>query len=365
MAVFSYLEIPVRKAFFNQIKRAIAFLVCMLFCVPLFGCQNKVAQVQLSQSFGVSYVRAYGLSLGEKAAFLREIEGFLTEFEKRLGTEVEQSDVARINSASVGERVTVSDLTIQLYTLAKELYEKTGGAFDPAIYPCVKLWGFDPKNSAMNESRAEPSKEEIDEALSKAGFSKLQRDGEALYKTAEIEVDFGAISKGFAADQCLAIIQKYAPVGAIINIAGNTHVFGRFPEGKSYRPFRVGITNPRKQSTTGTLFGQLSIRDAAIVTSGDYMRFYENDGKRYCHVISPFTGRPVETGIASVTVIAKEGACADAVATAVMCLGEEKGVALLEEMGLSAVLIFDDLSYRVVGTDYLIEESVSPSFRVR
>lgn len=269
--------------------------------------------------------------------------------EALLSAAFSDSDIGRINAAGAGESVTVSELTMTLLVLAREVYELTDGAYDPSVYPLVRLWGFAPGEFVQGvPPKHIPTDEEVRETLSLVGFERafaLNAEKRTVTKLIEgAELDLGGIAKGYAVQKAL----ESASGTALVNLGGNIGGVGR--------TFTVGIGAPRQYpvSYVGTV--KLYEREC-ISTSGDYERWYEADGVRRHHVIDPRTGYPSERGLASATVICLDGALGDALATAIMVAGEEKGREWLaalssEHEGISAVFVTPNLEVTAYGREF-------------
>ena len=284
----------------------------------------------------------------------KEIIGFLNDFEQKASSHIEDSEVSRFNRAKTGEKVSLSHHVYELFKLSKQYYELTDGAFNYCLYDLSKLWGFmDPDGFYGVEQL--PSQEEIDSLLPCADPEKIVlNDGEKTAAKLEddVRVDFGAIAKGYALDQCRLIAQKHGIKSALFNLAGGINAVG-YKDGER-EEYNIGISDPRMLETGKQYFASLPVSDISVSVSGDYQRYFLSNGVRYCHIIDPFSGRPINTGdstdeIISAVVLSQNAALADAFSTAVMVSGTENGKKLLEDNGLSGIIITSDKKYYVVG----------------
>jgi thiamine biosynthesis lipoprotein len=227
-----------------------------------------------------------------------------------------QSDVALLSLSPGG--MDVSPETAEVIELGLGVAAASGGAFDMTLGRLKTLWGIE------TEAPRVPSASEIREALAGAGPDALRLEGTRVIKTnPDLAVDLGGIAKGYAIDRAIAVLRHAGVESASVNAGGDIRLLGD----KEGRPWRIGIRHPRDpEKLTATLL----LEEAAVVTSGDYERFFEAEGIRYHHLFDPRSGAPAALS-RSVTVVAKTAILADALATAAFVLGPEAGLKLLED----------------------------------
>lgn len=204
------------------------------------------------------------------------------------------------------------------------------GAFDATVGPLVDLWGFGPEGARQ----ATPADAELERAVDSIGYHRLQADAErsAIRKDdAAVRLDLSAIAKGYAADRMGAYLDEQGIRNYLIDIGGELRAGGR---NDADRAWRVAIERPEPGERSIQRVVELS--DKAIATSGDYRNFFESGGKRFSHTIDPRTGQPVDQPLASVTVVHERTMNADAMATALLVLGAERGFELAERSGVAA-----------------------------
>jgi thiamine biosynthesis lipoprotein len=251
----------------------------------------------------------------------------MAEVEASMSAHRDDSEVARLNAAA--EPVEVSAATAEVLELGLQMAATSGGAFDLTLGRLKTLWGFD------GDAPRVPSDPEIAAALRGIGPTSLHLEGRRVTKgDAALGVDLGAIAKGYAVDRAVAALQAAGIRHASVNAGGDLRLIGD----RGGRPWRIGIQHPRDPQ--GVLV-TLELADAAVVTSGDYERFFEVDGVRYHHILDPRVGRPADA-CRSVTVVAASAAEADALATAAFVLGPEAGRRLVESRGGLALFVAAD-----------------------
>lgn len=200
-------------------------------------------------------------------------------------------------------------------------HKKTGGALDPTIYPVLTAWGF------TTDSKQVPSSDQIAELLQNVGYDRIQLEDTSLTIPEGMELDLGAVGKGYTADLVTEVLKEYGVESVVISLGGNIQVIGSRPDGSDWR---IGIRAPWEEGNLGVL----EISDAAVVTSGGYENYLEDDeGNIYWHILDPSTGYPANSGLQSVTIIGKEGRLCDALSTALFVMGAEQAEAYWRENG--------------------------------
>ncbi len=245
----------------------------------------------------------------------RQIHKRIEELEGILSTTLPSSDVYYINQNKKSRSPLKSELK-SLLDFSSEMYDRTYGAFNPALYPVIREWGF------TTEEYKVPSDERIAQLLLHTDFSKLRYDeGEqSIILDEGMEIDFGAVGKGFAADEALLVLKKNGIQSALLDFGGNIQTLGKKPDGSLWR---VGVKNP----WTGGAALALSLESKAVVTSGGYERFFEDEkGNRYIHIFDSKTGRPSQSDLESVTIVCDKGSYADVLSTALFVMGKDSAV---------------------------------------
>jgi len=246
----------------------------------------------------------------------------------------EESEVSKINRNAGIRPVKVSMDMIDIIEKAIYVSRLTEGAFDITTGPLTRVWDF--------HSKTVPQPTELRKILSLINYRDIivdKKNSTIFLRKKGMLIDLGGIAKGYGADRAMEVLKKNGINSCLVAIAGDIRVSGKKPDGS---PWMIGIRNPRPQKGSDDIFTSLPLTDAAISTSGDYERFFIKDGKRYHHIINPFTGYPSES-TGGVSVITEEGYLSDGLATAVFILGPERGMELLKRLGYKGIFITGDL----------------------
>lgn len=243
------------------------------------------------------------------------------------------SDIYAVNHGG-GRPVAVQEETAQTILFALEMAQDTEGALEPTLYPVLTAWGF------TTEENRIPSTEQINKLLGQVGYDRVLVAGKQITLGEGMMFDLGAVGKGCAGDRVVQVMEERGITSALLDIGGNVQAVGSKPDGSDWR---LGLRSPFGEG----IFGTLRISDLAVVTSGNYERYFiGEDGVRYGHIINPATGYPVNNGLASVTVIAKEGKLCDALSTSLFVMGLEDAVAYWkehrEEQEFDVILVTED-----------------------
>ena len=251
------------------------------------------------------------------------------------------SDVTKINENGSGE---VSEETAFIMNRAMQVSEKTNGAFDITIYPLMELWGFTTKNYRVPESN------EITEALKGVSYTNVSVNGQHVALTGGSSIDLGGIAKGYTSSRVIQIMKDCGIEHAIVNLGGNVQVLGTKTDGSDWR---VAIQNPASENS---YLGILSTKDKAVITSGGYERYFEQDGQVYHHIIDTQTGYPSDSDLTSVTIVYSDGTTADALSTALFAMGLDGA----KELYRSGDIDFDMILFD--GSRVYVSEGIASGF---
>lgn len=260
---------------------------------------------------------------------LKEAIGLCGEYEKLLSRTMEGSDIWNINHAK-GEAVAVSDDTARVLELALDICKKSDGALDITIAPTVDLWDFKSGEAVL------PADKDIAAAMDKVDYTKITLNGNNVRIPEGMQIDLGAVAKGYIADRVEEFLRDKGVESAALNFGGNVIAMGEKPDGSAWN---IGIQDPA--APTGESALVLGVKDLSVVTSGVYQRGFDLNGVRYHHILDSQTGYPVQNGLASVTIISNGSALGDALSTACFAMGSD-GLAFAESMGAEAVIIYSD-----------------------
>lgn len=313
------------------------FTILLVLSFLLCGCSEKASEPvgindtakETKNIFAMNtYITltAYG-ETAETA--LDESESRIREIDSLLSVTDESSELYAINH-SKGTAVTLSTDTENVLSFALEMAKKTNGALEPTIYPVLTAWGF------TTESYQIPAQEKIDQLMQSVDFQKVQIENHTLALPEGMQLDLGAVAKGYAGDEIANILKNSGVTSAIVNLGGNVQTIGTRPDGSMWR---VGLKAPDADSHIGIL----EVSDCAVITSGSYQKYFTGeDGKQYHHIIDPATGRPAESGLVSVTVIGKEGKLCDALSTALFVMGLEDAISYWRQYGNFEMILLTD-----------------------
>lgn len=322
-------------SFLTKNIKIIAFtaFAVIIICAAAFNYPQK-PYIETFFAFDTTVrLEIYGENAQKAAASVKES---IYNLDNIVNAYNESSFTSKYNCAQSGEAVEIPSELMELVEKSIELSEMAEGYFDITVFPLVKLWN-------VKNAKEPPENEEIEKLLPFIGNEQLEiRDG-ALIKKQGTEIDFGGAAKGFAADKIREIFKEYDIKQAVVNIGGNVCTVG----GKNKKSgWSIGVANP---FSPNDIYLSVEVKNANVITSGAYQRYFEYKGQRYHHILSPFDGKPAQTDIASVTIISENGIMADAFSTAVFAAGAEKGIHLLEKYGLNAVIIKENGEIKTVG----------------
>ncbi|MBC8199455.1 MAG: FAD:protein FMN transferase [Desulfobacterales bacterium] len=295
--------------------------------------ETLISGKTMGTTYHVKVVTGYSV----KSEELKEkIDTRLKEINQSMSTFIKDSEISRFNRLScVGERFCASDDFLSVMIVAENLYKLSNGAWDGTIMPLVNLWGFGNKE----KKRDIPKKKEIDRLLPEICFEHIDivENRYLVKRKVPISVDLASIAKGYAVDQIAELIKTSGIQNFIVEIGGEVYASGFREDGKLWR---VGINRPDKDAPFDQAHKIVASHNRALATSGDYRNFFEIYDKSYSHIFNPKTGYPVSNRVVSASVLADKCAFADGLATALMVMGVEKGLQLVNTIdGVECLIV--------------------------
>jgi thiamine biosynthesis lipoprotein len=325
-----------------------AFLFIVIATVYRFSTFSPELVSFSGPTMGTTYtVKFYTTENVKKPSDLKVgVDAALVRVNKLMSTYDPNSELSVFNKLPENQFSNISEDMAYVIDKALLISEMSGGEYDITIGPLVNLWGFGP---GKREDKV-PSQVLIDEAKSRVGYHYLKLDGRRLTKEKNIYVDLSSIAKGYGVDMVAQVLQSKGVQNYLIEVGGEILSKGVKADGESWK---VAIESPAGGHEIVERI--LSVTDVAVATSGDYRNYFEKNGVRYSHTISPKTGRPITHRLVSVTVVDKTTTMADGLATAITVLGPEKGFEFAQKNGIAA--------YLLIKTDFGFEERPSDAFK--
>lgn len=332
-------------------KKMAAVLAAAFLCSGCAGTQEQGQELpENSQeekkheatTFAMDTIMMFTVYSDDGEEILIDAEQEIRRLERLFSVTMEESEIYELNNRAGKKEVHVSEETMELLALGKAIGEETSGCFNIAVSPIVKAWGF------TEEEKHVPPQAEIDRLLPLTDLQDIMLDeekGTAFLQKEGMAVDLGGIAKGYAADQTAELLRAEGVTSGFFSLGGNLMGIGRKPDGSAWKAV---IANPLD---TADYVGMVEFSDCAVVTSGGYQRYFEEDGKRYHHIIDPATGYPAENGLLAVVIVCENAARADALSTALFVMGLDDAASFWREhTDFEAIFITKD---EVIATEGL------------
>ena len=299
----------------SVMKRTIIALAVTLFAScgtnPEKQKTSKTEIVVKGEAQGTTYTIKY---LAEEYDGLKlQIDSLLKALDMSMSTYVPNSTISKLNN---GDTVITDPMFNAVLNLSRRVNETTNGAFDPTIGPLIKAWGFDFSGPEKMDSS------KIKRLLAAKGFNNFQHKSNTIWKVDSLaRINFNAVAQGYSVDLMAELLNKKDIENYYVELGGELIVKGLNKFGDLWI---IGIDSPKGENLERVLSQRVSLDNKAMVTSGNYRKFYEIDGMKYSHTINPTNGYPAKNNLLSVTIITKDAGTADALATAFMVMGLEK-----------------------------------------
>lgn len=281
------------------------------------------------RTMGTTYqVKVVAETLKDNAGIQAQMNARLEQINQSMSTYRPQSEISRFNAlTTTPQPFRISGDFLKVMLAGRQIHKMTQGAWDGTISPLVVLWGFG--NAAPITKIPDPKV--IAQTMEQVGFDGIgilakASDGFLEKRRKGVSLDLGSIAKGYGVDQLAKLLYRLGFNRFLVEIGGEVYASGKRLDG---RQWRVGINQPRKGGAVNAVYKVVPLENRAMATSGDYRNFVQIDGRYYSHIIDPHTGFPVNNGVVSVSVIAENCTLADGLATALMVMGPQSGIALL------------------------------------
>ncbi len=324
---------------------ALCLVFSLLFCFT--GCGGTTASPYTDHVFTAMDTVVTLRLAGDDGAVIKkaqsEAQQIAATLESALSYHSETSELYALNK-NIHLFVDGSETLLSVLETAVQITELTNGAYDPTIGTLTRLWN-------IGSGGPVPSPEAIAEAMEHMGTEKISIEGTSVTKQdTALQLDFGGVGKGYALQELLSAMARTEIPYGIVSMGSSVGVFGQKPDGT---PYQIGIKDPKNPDT---VVGYMYIPSGFVSVSGDYERFFRQDGKVYHHILDPKTGYPADTGLSSVAVYTQNGASADALSTALFVMGAEEGLALYESGQVAFEAAFITKDGRIVLTPGLTED---------
>ena len=292
-----------------------AMLSALLF---LTGCSAESSPEPVQGTF-FAMDTVMDFTIYGESGLIDQSESLIASLESLVSVTDTGSELYAINQTGSG---TLTGKASSLMEQALEICRRTDGALDLSIYPIVRAWGF------TTGSYQVPDEAEIQALLPLVDYRKIQYDAATGTVTLPegMEIDLGSVAKGYAGQLAAQMLREHGVQSALLNLGGNVQTVGTKPDGS---PWQIGIKDPQGEDAMMVL----SVEDQAVVTSGGYERYFEQDGQTYWHIMDPSTGHPADSGLISVTIVGDEGVVCDGLSTALFVMGLEKAADLWAQSG--------------------------------
>lgn len=316
----------------------------LVLTLVVVGCSKEPEQAKIlyeqkklqGQAIGTTYSIVYldGQTPLSTTKLEKEFNALINAANQSMSTYHRNSEISAFNRMHSTEPMAASETFRKVVIEGIRLHRMTEGSLDITLKPLSAIWGFGPDK----KPHTIPTSDAIDAVKAKTGVDKLHLTDSTIAKSVpELELDLNTIGKGFLVDQTAQLLESYNVQNYLVEIGGEMRLKGHNSRGK---PWRIGVVNP----TGGKPKAQRAVYPGnhGVATSGDYYQYFEENGVRYSHILDPQTGKPINHKLASVTVFHPSSMTADGLATAIMVMGAEKGLALAEKHNIPLYLIIRD-----------------------
>ncbi len=342
---------PAPTAWVTLLMRAVFITTALLFFLLVAGCSTPETKEQVQTLQGNTMGTTYQVlwvdpadQAIEPAALQKQVDARLAEINAAMSTYDPTSEISRLNQQTEVSRVGISADFYQTLQISKRVFDQSGGYFDPTVGPLVDLWGFGPEGRILQR----PTAAQVKQVMTQVGFDQIDLSvNNQVLKPDGVHLDLSAVAKGYGVDQVAGLLAAQGINNYFVEIGGEVQTRGLKPDGSKWI---VGLEAPVVGEVS--IESALALTDQALATSGNYRNFYEVDGQTFAHTINPLTGSPAKNRLLSVSVIADQCAVADAWATALMSMGEDKALKVAQDNQLTTQMLVadgDKIETRVTG----------------
>jgi FAD:protein FMN transferase len=307
----------------------------ILISLTILSCNSNSIKPYTKTSFAMGTICT--ITLYEKKADFNIEKAFkiIYDIENKMSRVIINSEISEVNANAGIKPTRVSESTFFVIKEGLKYGKLSNNKFDITIGPLVNLWGIGTENQAV------PNPDSINDVLPSVESENVKlndKDMSVLLENKGMSIDLGGIAKGYATDLLKDFLIKEGFTKGIINLGGNVLTFGSKDEGI---PWKIGVQNP--VDSRGHYIGTINLSENAVVTSGIYERYFEADGKKYHHILDPYSGYPIENKLLSITIITNSGIVADAYSTIIFSEGLSKGMEILESInGMDGIFVTKD-----------------------
>ena len=310
---------------------------CLLLTFLCFvsACNNRTELTKFSgfaqgTTYNITYVAPEGV---DTAAVQAAVQQEFDRIDKALSNYRDDSAIEQFNAQKTTDPLKVDAELMRLVKVARQIHQASGGCYDLTIKPLFDLWGF------KKDVFAPPSAEALAQTLAEVGMDKLEVAGDnQLRKTLpELRIDISSIGQGYTVERMAQILEDTGVEHYLVEIGGELKIRGRKPDGK---PWRIALEKPLPgERRMHKIVSFDSGEPMALMASGTYRHYFDEDGKRYSHILDARSGKPIEHNTVSVAILHPDPTLADAWSTALLCLGTEQGLLAADKAGLAALFI--------------------------
>ncbi len=336
-------------------------ILSLLILISITSCKQnldpKVERLQNTVKFqGETMGTYYAITYidADKQNHQAAIDSLFKAFDFSVSTYNPKSVIAYFNQNKELDTIEVDATFATVFQRSKEIYQQTHQHFNPTVMPLVNYWGFGPKKEKPDlDSTVVDSLKQL---VNFEALSVLQKEDGKFFVVRQqkgVELDFNAIAKGYGVDLIGSFLASKGLTDYFVEVGGEVVAKGKNPRGEWWT---VGINKPVAGSASRQIEEVIQVQNQGIATSGNYLQFYEKKGQKFVHTISPQTGYTLPSNLLSASIIAKDCATADAIATACMVMGYEKAKEFVEgQADLKALLIYSDekgeMKHQLIGYD--------------